>query len=224
MSDHSADDIVFADRTEAGRKLAARLVALLGDTPAERMVVCGLPRGGVVVAHEVARALNAPLDVLLVRKLGVPWHPELAFGAIAEGGLRVLDPEVIRLTGLDASTIDAVERAEWAELERRARVFRGDRPPLDLTGHTAIIVDDGLATGSTARVACEAARARHARSVIVAVPVAPVDAPERLADAADRFICLATPVNFFGVGRWYRDFRAPEDDDVRALLDSAPAG
>ncbi|MCL6538644.1 MAG: phosphoribosyltransferase [Acidothermus sp.] len=211
---------MFADRTEAGKAVAS---ALLRELPARdwtRAVVLGLPRGGVVVAAEVADRLGASLDVILVRKLGVPWHPELAFGAIAEGGFRVLDDEVLRLTRLDERAIAAVESAEWAELDRRARLYRGDRPPVDLTDRPAIVVDDGLATGSTARVACLAARARGARSVTVAVPVGPPDAVSRLAKVADSVVCVLTPLEFTGVGAWYEDFSPPDDATVRRLLDS----
>ena len=166
----------FVDRRDAGRRLAERLMSLRG----EDAVVLGLPRGGVPVAFEVARALGAPLDVILVRKLGVPFQPELAMGAIGEGGARVVNDEVLRRAGVTPSELAEVEHREQAELDRRARRYRGGRPPVGLTGRTAVVVDDGIATGSTARAACLVARAQGAARVVLAVPVAPASTVEEL--------------------------------------------
>ena len=205
----------FTNRVDAGRRLAARLEHLRGDD----LVVLGLPRGGVPVALEVAGALDAPLDVIVVRKLGVPFQPELGMGAIGEGGVRVLNAEVIRLAGVSSEELAAVEQRERAELERRARRFRGDRLPVSLKGKTVVIVDDGIATGSTARAACQVARAHGAARVILAVPVAPPDWTDRLAGDADEFVCVDTPEPFFGVGQFYADFSQTTDDEVIACLE-----
>ena len=207
---------IFHDRRDAGKRLAARLEHLRGDDP----IVLGLPRGGVPVAAEVARALGAPLDVILVRKLGLPYQPELAMGAIGEGGVRVLNEDVIRLCNVHPHEIDRVEAHERAELERRARVLRGDRPPLRLEDRTVIIIDDGIATGSTARAALLVARAHHASRVILAVPVAAPDTVRALAGDADEIISLETPRAFAAVGQWYDDFSATSEDEVRALLET----
>ena len=208
---------MFADRTEAGRQLAARL----GRFADQQAVVLGLPRGGIPVAYEVATALGAPLDVIVVRKLGVPLQPELAMGAIGEDGARVLNDEVLRLAHVTASELAAVEERERAELERRARRFRGARPRVDLTGRTALIVDDGIATGSTARAACQVARAHGASRIVLAAPVAPPDAGRRLADDVDELIVCETPEPFFGVGQFYADFSQTSDDEVVDLLATA---
>ena len=205
----------FNNRVEAGRQLAARLGYLRG----EDLVVLGLPRGGVPVALEVATALHAPLDVIVVRKLGVPFQPELGMGAIGEGGVRVLNAEVVRLARVSSAELAAVEQRERAELERRARRFRGDRLPVPLTGKTVVVVDDGIATGSTARAACQVARAQGAARVILAVPVAPPDWTDRLADDADEFACVDTPEPFYGVGQFYADFSQTTDDEVIACLE-----
>ena len=205
---------VFTDRADAGRQLADLLLGLRGpDT-----VVAGLPRGGVLVAAEVAGALGAPLDVILVRKLGVPVHPELAMGAIGEGGVRVLNHDVVRHAGVSESEIAAVERSERAELDRRAAEFRGGRPPRNLAGRTVVVVDDGIATGATARAACAVARAQRAARVVLAVPVAPFDWTEELRDAADEFVAVHTPRRFGGVGEFYADFRQTTDREVTAAL------
>jgi putative phosphoribosyl transferase len=212
--------MLFLDRTDGGRQLAARLRHLRGEDP----VVLGLPRGGVPVAAEVARALDAPLDVIVVRKLGVPFQPELAMGAVGEEGVRILNPEVVRATGVTAPEIDEVEVHERAELRRRVRRFRGDRPALSLVGRTVVIVDDGIATGATARAACLATRARGARRIVLATPVAPSRWRRELADVADELVCVATPEPFHGVGEWYRDFAQTTDDDVtRCLADRVAA-
>lgn len=211
--------MVFADRVDAGRRLAARLAPYRAADP----VVLGLPRGGVPVAYEVAVALGAPLDVILVRKLGVPAQPELAMGAIGEGGVRVLDPRIMALAGVDESELEAVEARERAELERRARRFRGARPAYPLEGRTVIIVDDGIATGSTARAACRVARAHGARRVVLAVPVAPAGTEDRFAGDADEVVCLETPASFTAVGQFYADFSPTPDEEVGDLLERAAA-
>lgn len=207
----------FRDRVDAGRQLAQRLLPLRGPD----VVVLGLPRGGVPVAAEVARTLHAPLDVIVVRKLGVPVQPELAMGAIGEGGVRVINDDVVRLIRINHAGIARVEEHERAELQRRAHRFRGDRPHLSLQGRTAIVVDDGIATGSTAAAACRVARAHGAARVILAVPVAPPDAAQRLRHVADEVISLDQPEHLVSVGQWYQDFSQTDDDDVVALLEEA---
>jgi putative phosphoribosyl transferase len=209
----------FLDRPEAGRRLADRLLHLRG----EDVVVLGLPRGGVPVAAEVARALGAPLDVILVRKLGVPVQPELGMGAIGEGGVRIINAEVVALTHVTDAEIAAVEKRERAELDRRARRFRGGRQRAPLAGRTAVIIDDGIATGSTARAACQVARAQGAVRVVLAAPVAPPSACTALAADADEVICLETPAHFLAIGEWYQDFTQTSDQEVVALL-RGPAG
>jgi putative phosphoribosyl transferase len=204
----------FIDRQDAGRQLADRLQDYRGDD----VVVLGLPRGGVPVAFEVAQALGAPLDVILVRKLGVPYQPELAAGAIGEGGVRVLDRDVLRHTQLTADELGAVERAERAELRRRTTRFRGGRTPVPLVGRTAIVIDDGVATGSTARAACQVARAHGARRVVLAVPVGAADAIAALRHDADDVVCLETPAWFRAIGQWYADFSQTSDEEVMQLL------
>jgi predicted phosphoribosyltransferase len=179
------------------------------------------------VAYEVARALAAPLDVFLVRKLGVPGYEELAMGAIASGGVRVLNADVVRSMGIPPSSIDRVARQEQQELERRERAYRGERPPPRLAGRTVIVVDDGLATGSTMRAAAEALRRLEPARIVVAVPVAAADTCERLGREVDEVVCAATPEPFLAVGRWYEDFSETTDDEVRDLLERAqplPAG
>jgi putative phosphoribosyl transferase len=209
---------MFRDRTDAGRQLAERLKPRPGD---EVAVVLGLPRGGVPVAFEVARELDAPLDVIVVRKLGVPYQPELAMGAIGEDGVRILNHEVLAMAGVSRDEVATVERSERGELERRAARFRGSRPRTSLVGRTAIVVDDGIATGSTARAACEVARAHGASRVILAVPVAPPSSLASLADVADELVCLATPEPFYAVGQFYRDFSQTSDKEVVELLERA---
>jgi putative phosphoribosyl transferase len=204
----------FTDRGEAGRRLAGELEFLRGERP----VVLALPRGGVPVAVEVARSLGAPLDVIVVRKLGVPFQPELGFGAIGEGGIRLLDQELIHRARLTAQDVAAVEDKERRELDRRVRLYRGERPPMDVVGRTVVIVDDGLATGSTARVAVQVVRAMGARRIVLAVPVAPPEAIPELEAEADRVVTVFTPSPFFGVGQWYEDFGQTSDDEVAALL------
>ena len=181
-------------------------------------MVLGLPRGGVVVAWEAARRLGAPLDVIVVRKLGVPWQPELAMGAIGEGGAMVLDRGVVASTGVGEAQIAAVKDRERAELASRVQRLRGGRPAAPIEGRTVIIVDDGIATGSTARVACQVARARGASHVVLAVPVAPAGIERAFAGLADEVVCLITPADFAAVGQFYRDFDQVSDDEVTRLL------
>jgi len=212
----------FTDRRDAGRRLAQAFAG----RELERPVVLGLPRGGVPVAAEVARALDAPLDVLVVRKLGLPRQPEVAMGAIGERGARVLNDDVLRYGGVHAKDLEAVERRERAELEARVRRFRGDAPPVDLTGRTAVIVDDGVATGATARVAALVARKLGAASIVVAMPVG---APDSLAELAampevDEVVCLSAPPGFMAVGMHYLDFTQTSDAEVQSILDAARSG
>lgn len=214
----------FEDRADAGRRLGARLAA---DPPPDP-VVLGLPRGGVPVAAEVARALGAPLDVLVVRKVGVPWQPEVAMGAVGEEGAAVRNADVARVAGVDEETLRAGERREEAEVERRARLFRGRRPPVPLDGRTALIVDDGIATGATMRAACAIARARGAARVVVAVPVAAPDALAALREGpapdADAVVCLEAPESFMAVGMHYVDFGQTPDDEVVRILAAEHGG
>ncbi len=207
----------FIDRSDAGRRLAAALQHLQG----EPVVVLGLPRGGVPVAFEVARSLAAPLDVIVVRKLGVPFQPELGMGAIGEDGVRVVNDEVVRLGRVSETELAAVEARERIELERRARAFRGDRARIPLEGRTAVIIDDGIATGSTARAACQVARAHGAARVVLAVPVAPPDWVDRLGRDADELIALETPSPFWAIGQFYADFSQTSDDEVVDCLERA---
>ncbi len=209
--------VAFDDRVDAGRRLARRLEYLHGQD----VVVLGLPRGGVPVALEVATALDAPLDVIVVRKLGVPFHKELAMGAIGEGGARVLNRDVIDHLGISEEQIRHVERSEQAELERRVSRLRTGRPRVDLAGRTVVIVDDGIATGSTAKVACAVARHQGAARVILAVPVAPADTLDAFVEA-DEVVCLAAPERFLAVGSYYRDFTSTTDEEVARLLARSP--
>ena len=209
----------FQDRRDAGRQLAVRLGHLQDEHP----IVVGLPRGGVPVAFEVARALNAPLDVIVVRKLGVPFQPELGIGAIGEDGVRVLNDDLVRRTRVQPAEIAAVEARERQEVERRAHLYRRGRPMIPLAGRTVIVVDDGIATGGTARAALEVARAHGARRVILALPVAPRESLAELALVADEVVALETPTPFYAVGQWYDDFTQTPDDEVVRLLEAAPA-
>jgi predicted phosphoribosyltransferase len=208
----------FRDRKYAGRALARRLANLAGRTD---VTVLALPRGGTPVAYEVAKALHAPLDVLVVRKLGVPWNPEFAMGAIASGGERLIDDMLVRELGISARDVEEVASNEAYELERRERVYRGGRPAPDLRGRTVILVDDGLATGSTMRVAVRAVRRQAPARVVVAAPVAAPEACELLRGEADEVVCAEMPSPFWGVGRWYLDFSQTSDEEVCRLLDDA---
>jgi putative phosphoribosyl transferase len=205
----------FHDRREAGRLLAERLARYAG---ADDVLVLGLPRGGVPVAFEVARALRAPLDVFVVRKLGVPGHAELALGAVASGGVRVLNEDVVAAVGLDEEAIERVAERELAEVERREREYRSDRPPLELRGKVAILVDDGVATGASMRAAALAARERGPRQVIVAVPVAADQTCDEFRHDVDEVVCAFTPEPFYAVGLWYENFEQTTDEEVRELL------
>lgn len=207
----------FADRTDAGRRLAEAL----GGYRDRDVLVLGLPRGGVPVAHQVAAALHAPLDVLVVRKLGVPSQPELAFGAIGEGGVKVLNDSVLRRIGLSPDEMAAVEAEQRTELQRRVDRYRGGRPGLDPRGRTVLIVDDGFATGATARAAALVARARGADVVVLAAPIGAPDTLEALGEVADAVVCLVMPRDFMAVGQGYDDFRQTLDDEVCALLAAA---
>jgi putative phosphoribosyl transferase len=205
------------DRTDAGRRLAERL----GHLRDANVVVLGLPRGGVPVAAEVARALDAPLDVIVVRKLGTPFQPELAMGAVGEGGALVVNERVVRRVRLGEAEFADVEKRERVEVERRALGFRGDRPRLSLEGRTALVVDDGIATGSTARAACQVARAHGAARVVLAAPVCSPEAARVLRGEVDELVCPETPGSFFAVSQHYTDFRSTSDNEVRALLEQA---
>jgi putative phosphoribosyl transferase len=210
--------MVFKDRIDAGRQLAAKLSIYARR---QDVVILALPRGGVPVAAEVARALNAPFDVFLVRKLGVPGHPELAMGAIASRGVRVVSPDVLSWYGIPDHVIDAVARKEQAELERRERTYREGRVPIHLQDRVVLLVDDGLATGASMRAAVEAVRAQHPSRIIVAVPVGAPDTCREFEDLADEVVCARSPEFFAAVGEWYLDFSQTTDEEVRELLQKA---
>jgi putative phosphoribosyl transferase len=203
------------DRTEAGRYLAKKLADYSGRPD---VLVLALPRGGVPVAYEVARALGAPLDVFLVRKLGVPGHEELAMGALASGGLVLLNQELVRALGIGRSLINEVISTQRAELERRDRQYREDRPPPDVRGNTVILIDDGLATGASMRAAVAALRQQHPGRIVVAVPIAAPSTCAELREEVDEIVCARTPEPFRAVGLWYEDFTQTTDDEVRDLL------
>jgi putative phosphoribosyl transferase len=204
------------DRTAAGKALADALNVYRGRAD---LIVLALPRGGVPVAREVASSLGAPLDLMLVRKLGVPGQRELAMGAIASGGIRVMNEDIVRFIGITPREIDQVEAEERKELQRREQAYRGDRPWPELAGQCVILIDDGLATGATMRAAVEAVRTRAPAEIVVAVPVAPPDTIAKLRELADAVICLAEPEPFQAIGLWYVDFSQVSDDEVRDLLD-----
>jgi predicted phosphoribosyltransferase len=208
----------FKDRQDAGRQLAARLRGFAGRPD---VVVLALPRGGVPIAHEVAAGLGAPLDLFLVRKLGVPGHPELAMGAIAEGGIEVLSDDLIRELGIPPALVEQIAVHERLELERRDRLYRDGRPLVSVRNRIAVLVDDGLATGSTMQAAATALRRLDPARIVIAVPVGAPDTCERLRRYADEVICLATPEPFEAVGLWYETFTQTTDDEVRALLESS---
>jgi len=208
---------IFRDRSEAGRLLASKL----GEyAHRDDVVVLALPRGGVPVGYEIATALDVPLDLFVVRKIGLPGHEELAIGAIASGGVRMLDHDMIDAYQVDPRDLDDVLRRELAELERRERHYRGDRPFPDVREKTVILVDDGLATGSSMYVAVEALRDKGAKRIVVAVPVAPADTCEAFRRVADDIICTVTPEPFYAVGLWYADFSQTTDEEVHELLEA----
>lgn len=207
--------MIFSDRRDAGRRLAQRLLGLIGE---RHLLVLALPRGGVPVAYEVARALHAPLDVFLVRKLGLPGHEELAMDAIATGGVRVLNHDVVWQAHVSPATIDAMAVHEQRELERRETAYREGCPPLELRGHSVILIDDGLATGTTMHAAVEALRRMNLERIVIAVPVASPDTCASFEPLVDQIICAARPEPFYAVGAWYDDFSQTTDDEVRDLL------
>jgi putative phosphoribosyl transferase len=211
-------NVHFHNRMEAGQLLARQLMSYANRPD---VLVLGLPRGGVPVAFEVARALRAPLDILVVRKLGVPGQEELAMGAIASGGSRVLNPEVIQGLEIPRWVIEDITAREQQELDRRERRYRGNRPKLDVQGRTVVLVDDGLATGATMRAAIVALRQQQPARIVMAVPVAPPPVCRELGALADEAICLLTPEPFLGVGRWYDDFSPTTDEEVRSFLQRA---
>ena len=209
---------MFESRSEAGRKLGK---ALESYKQRSDVLVLALPRGGVPVGFEVAQELGAPMDVFVVRKLGTPGQEELALGAVAGGGTRVLNEEVVRTLGIPGDRINAIAQREMAEVDRCDRKFRGDRPPVDVSGKTVILVDDGLATGSTMRAAIKALRVKEPARIVVAVPVAAASTCDRLRSEVAEIVCLHTPEHFFAVGEWYQDFRQTTDEEVRELLERA---
>jgi putative phosphoribosyl transferase len=213
---------IFADRREAGERLAEALARFRGPGT----LVLGIPRGGVVVAAEVARALEAPLDVVIARKIGAPGQPELAIGAVVGGGegIRLLDEVALRYFNLPAEYIERETERELAEIDRRLREYRGDRPPPEIGGRTVIVIDDGIATGYTIRAALTGLRRLEPRLLVVAVPVAPSSAPRELAAVADEVVCLETPEPFLAVGMWYENFEQTTDEEVRRLLSDHSAG
>jgi putative phosphoribosyl transferase len=210
--------MLFRDRTEAGKFLASKLTRYTGRPD---VIVLGLPRGGVPVAFEVAKALEAPLDVFIVRKLGVPGHEELAMGAVASGKIRVLNEEIVRALRISDETIEVVTAKEEREIERRERLYRGNRPPYTVAGKTVILVDDGLATGSTMRAAVLALKRRSPARLVVAVPVAAASTCEEFKDEVDETVCATTPEPFFAVGQWYREFSQTTDEEVQEVLSRA---
>ena len=209
----------FRDRRDAGRVLAGRLTAYANRSDT---VILALPRGGVPVAYEIAQALHAPLDIFLVRKLGVPGHEELAMGAIASGGVRVMNDEIVGMFGLREQDIASVAAREATEIARRERAYRGDHPPLPVRDKTVILIDDGLATGATMRAAAQAIRAQGPAKLVIAVPVAASSTCDAFRAEVDEIVCAATPEPFYGVGLWYQDFSQTTDDEVRTLLGRAP--
>jgi putative phosphoribosyl transferase len=210
--------MIFRDRTEAGKHLATKLLSYKNGSD---VLVLALPRGGVPVAFEVAQALRVPLDIFLVRKLGVPGHEELAMGAIATGGVRVLNEDIVDYLCIPEHIIEAIAAEELAELRRRELAYRGDRPEPDVRGKTVILVDDGLATGSTIRAAAQALRQQEPARIVVAVPVSAPETCDEYRMGVDEIICAITPESFFGVGQWYLDFSQTTDEEVRDLLKRA---
>jgi putative phosphoribosyl transferase len=210
--------MIFRDRRDAGRQLAARLRRYADRSD---VLVLALPRGGVPVAYEVAQELNAPLDVFLVRKLGVPGYEELAMGAIASGGVRVLNEDIVNYLRIPDEVMDAVAIREQRELERRERAYRADRPPPDVKDRVVILIDDGLATGSTMRAAAESLRLQKPRRIVVAVPVSSPETCNQFRSEVDEIVCAFTPEHFQGVGLWYENFSQTSDEEVRELLKQA---
>ena len=210
--------MAFHDRTQAGQQVAAMLGAYAHRPD---VLVLGLPRGGVPVAYEVAQALAAPLDIIVVRKLGVPYEPELAMGAIALGGVRVLNPDIVSALGISPEVIASVTAEERRELTRRERLYRGDRPLPNIRGRVVILVDDGIATGATIRAAISAVRQQQPARIVIAVPVASAQTRDELRKEVDELICPLAPEDLYGIGLWYERFPQLSDDDVRALLTRA---
>ena len=210
--------MLFTDRAEGGRRLAAELVRRLPRIRDEDPLVLAIPRGGVPVGYEVARATEAPLDLFIARKLGAPGHEELGIGAVAPGGTRFLDADAIRMLGVSDAYIEEVTQKELAELERRLHCFRGDRPPSRIEGRSVVLVDDGLATGVTALASLTALRLQRPRRLVFAAPVCSVEGSEAVARQADDVVCVAAPERFFGVGAWYQDFTQTSDEEVVELL------
>ena len=208
----------FKDRRDAGRKLAQKLSAYAGQ---QNGLILALPRGGVPVAYEVALALNIPLDIFIVRKLGVPGREELAFGAIASGGIRVLNSDVVRMLSIPDEVINFVAKRELQELQRRESIYRGDHSSLEFRDHTVILIDDGLATGASMRAAVAGLRSQNPARVVIAVPAAAPETCEAFKAEVDEVICAITPELFYGVGRWYEDFSQVTDEEVRVLLEEA---
>jgi putative phosphoribosyl transferase len=208
----------FRDRRDAGRILAQKLLAYANRPD---VIVLALPRGGVPVAYEVARELNAPLDIFIVRKLGLPGHEELAIGAIASGGIRVLNSDIIRALNIPKEMINIVAQRELQELQRREHNYRGDRPSPEVRDRTVILIDDGLATGASMRAAVAGLRAQHPARIIVAVPTASPETCEAFEFEVDEIVCAITPEPFYGVGRWYEDFSQTTDEEVRTFLQEA---
>lgn len=209
-------DLPFRDRAQAGQLLSKQLGRYANR---EDVIVLALPRGGVPVAREIARSLRTPLDVFLVRKLGVPGQEELAMGAIASGGVRILNQDIVQTMGIPAHVIDSVTATEVQELARRERLYRGERPAPDVTGRTVILVDDGLATGASMRAAVAALRRMKPRHIVIAVPIAAVPTRQEFAREVDEIVCLHTPDPFFSVGFWYDDFSQTTDEDIREMLE-----
>jgi len=207
--------MIFRDRIEAGQILASKLTKYLNQV---NTVILALPRGGVPVAYEIGKELGLPVDIFVVRKLGVPGHEELAMGAIASGGVRHINRDVVDQLRIDSETIDSASRREQKEIERRERLYRGQRPPVDVLNKTVILVDDGLATGSTMRAAIAALRQHRPTRIVVAVPAAAPQTCSEIAAEVDEIICAATPEPFYAVGQWYQEFSQTTDDEVRELL------
>jgi len=210
--------MIFQNRAEAGQQLASHLEKYANR---DDVIVLAVPRGGVPIAFEVARALNLPLDIFVLRKLGVPGHEEFAFGAIGSGGVRVLDRQIVESLGLSNMVIDLITRAERAELARREQIYRGRRPPLNVRGKIVILVDDGIATGASLTAGVHAVRQMQPAAIVIAAPVAPRSTVKRLRHEVDDVVCVETPERFYGVGRFYHDFSQVSDEEVNALLDSA---